>query len=119
MPENYITTQTEKGNISISEDVIATIAATAIAEVDGIAGMSGSAGQELGELIGVKSIAKGIRVGFADDQVLVDAAVLVSQGKSITAVAENAQRAVTAAVEAMTGLKSLVNVQVNGVAFEK
>ena len=119
MPENYITTQTEKGSINISEDVIATIAATAISEVDGIAGMSGSAGQELGELIGVRSIAKGIRIGFEEETVLVDAAILVQQGRSITAIAEQAQKAISAAVESVTGLHSVVNVHVNGVAFDK
>ena len=119
MPENYITTRTEKGSISISEDVIAAIAGTAIAEVDGIAGMSGSAGQELGELIGVHNTAKGIRVSFEEDTVQVDAAVLVQQGKSITAIAEQAQKVVTAAIESVTGLPCAVHIHVTGVAFEK
>ena len=48
-----------------------------------------------------------------------EAAVLVRQGENITAVAEKAQKAVTEAIESTTGLPSIVNIFVAGVAFEK
>jgi len=119
MPDNYISTQTEQGSICISEDVIAAIAADAIAEVDGVAVMSASAGAALGELIGGRNAVKGIRVSFPENTVTVDAAILVHQGKNITAVAQQVQQSVSAALESVTGLKSAVNIHVNGVAFDK
>ena len=119
MPDNYITIADEKGSINISEDVIAVIASNAVAEVDGIAAFSSTSGADLGELIGKKPTAKGVRVSFADDVVCVDLTVMVRFGVSITGVAEKAQRTVSAAVESMTGLRSSVNVRVTGVTFDK
>ena len=119
MPDNYITIADEKGSINISEDVIAVIASNALAEVDGIAAFSSTSGADLGELIGKKTAAKGVRVSFADDVVCVDLTVMVRFGVSITGVAEKAQRAVSAAVESMTGLRSSVNVRVTGITFDK
>ncbi len=119
MPDNYITIPDDKGSINISEDVIAVIAGNAVSEVDGIAAFSNAAGTDLGELIGKKSAAKGIRVSFDEGKVSVDVNVLLRYGASITGVAEKAQRAVSAAVESMTGLQPSVNVRVTGVTFEK
>ena len=119
MPDNYITIADEKGSINISEDVIAVIASNALAEVDGIAAFSSTSGADLGELIGKKTAAKGVRVSFADDVVCVDLTVMVRFGVSITGVAEKAQHAVSAALESMTGLRSSVNVRVTGVTFDK
>ena len=115
MPDTYITIQTEKGSINISEDVITAIALSAISEVEGIAGISGAGG----DLKSKRAASKGIRVSFEGETVTVEAAVLVRQGANITAIAEKGQSAVTAAVESTTGLQSVVNVHVTGVAFEK
>ena len=119
MPETYITIPTEKGSIHIAEDVVAAIAATAAAEVDGVAGMSGSA-PELTELIGGKKpVGRGVHICVEGDEVQVNAAILVSYGQSIAGVADKVQRSVGSAVESMTGLKCVVNVHVAGVAFDK
>ena len=119
MPDTYITIPTEKGTIRISEDVVGAIASTAIAEVDGVAGMSGAGAAELSELIGKRSVSRGVHVSVDQDRVEISAAILVYYGKSISAVAEKVQKAVNTAVESMTGLKCSVNVHVAGVAFEK
>ena len=116
MPETYFTTKTEKGNISISEDVIAAITVAAIAEVEGVAQPPLAAVQEL---VGKRSAAKNIHASFDGETLLVEATIMVRQSASITAVAEKAQRAVAAAVESTTGLRSMVNIHVSGVAFEK
>jgi len=119
MPEAYITIPTEKGSVHIAEDVLAAIAANAAAEVDGVAGMSGGA-PELTEFIGGKKPAsRGVHICVEDDEVQVNAAVLVRYGKNISGVADKVQRAVGSAVESMTGLKCVVNVHVAGVAFDK
>jgi len=119
MPDTYITIPEEKGSINISEDVIAAIAGRAVGEVEGVSAFSNAAGAELGELIGLRCVTKGIRVGFSDDTVIVDVSVMVRFGMNITAVCEKCQKAVASAVDSQTGLKPVVNVRAAGVSFEK
>ena len=54
MGENYISCQLENGSINISEDVVNSMVKTAVAEVEGVAGLSNTAGAELAELIAPK-----------------------------------------------------------------
>ena len=120
MGDNYISCKAENGSINISEDVISTIVRTAITEIDGVAGISNTAGAELAELIGIKTVSKGIKVQIVDDTIKVDAVILVRYGCNIVNVAKEVQNSVTEAVQAITGIdKAEVNVHVSGVAFEK
>ena len=120
MGDNYISCKAENGSINISEDVISTIVLTAITEIDGVAGISNTAGAELAELIGIKTVSKGIKVQIVDDTIKVDAVILVRYGCNIVNVAKEVQNSVTEAVQAITGIdKAEVNVHVSGVAFEK
>ena len=120
MGDNYISCTAENGSINISEDVISTMVRTAITEIDGVAGISNTAGAELAELIGIKTVSKGIKVQIVDDTIKVDAVILVRYGCNIVNVAKEVQNSVTEAVQAITGIdKAEVNVHVSGVAFEK
>jgi len=120
MAENYITCQEDKGSINISEDVVVTMVRAAINEIDGVAGVVGNAGGELGELLGLKSVQRGVKVQFADGVITVDAVIMVRYGSNVVKVAEQVQSAVTAAIESMTGMgEPKVNVHVSGVAFDK
>ena len=120
MGDNYISCKAENGSINISEDVISTLIRTAITEIDGVAGISNTAGAELAELIGIKTVSKGIKVQIVDDTIKVDAVILVRYGCNIVNVAKEVQNSVTEAVQAITGIdKAEVNVHVSGVAFEK
>ena len=120
MGDNYISCKAENGSINISEDVISTMVRTAITEIDGVAGISNTAGAELAELIGIKTASKGIKVQIVDDTIKVDAVILVRYGCNIVNVAKEVQNSVTEAVQAITGIdKAEVNVHVSGVAFEK
>lgn len=119
MAENYITYQEEKGNIHISEDVIAVIVGAAATEVEGVAGLSNTIGVDLVEFLGKKSLQKGIKIQIDEDKVVVDTIIMIRYGYGVTTVAQKVQEAVFAAVESMTGLTVKVNVHVNGVAFEK
>lgn len=58
MAENYITCQGDKGNINISEDVIVSVVRGAITEIDGVAGLANTAGADLAELLGIKTLSK-------------------------------------------------------------
>lgn len=120
MGDNYISCKAENGSINISEDVISTMVRTVITEIDGVAGISNTAGAELAELIGIKTVSKGIKVQIVDDTIKVDAVILVRYGCNIVNVAKEVQNSVTEAVQAITGIdKAEVNVHVSGVAFEK
>jgi len=119
MPDNYISTETEKGNINISEDVIAVMVGAAITEVDGVAGLANTVGNDILEFIGKKNLAKGVKVTLLDEGITIDVLILVTFGCVITEVATKVQTAVSNALEAMTGLSPKVNVHVSGVAFPK
>ncbi|NLH01444.1 MAG: Asp23/Gls24 family envelope stress response protein [Clostridiales bacterium] len=119
MADNYITTETEKGKINISEDVIAVMVGAAITEVEGVDGLANTVGNDILEFIGKKNLSKGVKVTLLEDHITVDVLILVTFGCVITDVAKKVQLAVSNALEAMTGLSSTVNVHVSGVSFPK
>ena len=119
MADTYFTIPDEKGSINISEDVIAAITGNALSELEGIAAFSNTAGSELSELIGKKSISKGIRVCFSESEITIDATILVHFGGNITELSKRAQEAISTAVDSITGVKPVVNIRVAGISFEK
>ena len=120
MNDNYITCQEQLGSINISEDVIYSLVRTTISEVEGVAGLANTAGGELAELIGLKTVTKGVKVQFVDNQVVIDAIITVYYGYSILKVAQDVQEKVTSVVHETTGFeKPQVNVHVSGLAFDK
>ena len=120
MGDNYITCQEEKGSINISEEVINGVVRSAVSEVEGIAGLSNTAGAELAELIGFKTISKGVKVQFIDGKIIVDVIINVVYGCNIMNVAKNVQERVMSIVQATTGIEQAeVNVHVSGIAFDK
>ena len=120
MGENYITCREENGSINISEEVISGMVRAAVAEVDGVAGLSNTAGTEIAELIGLKTLPKGIKVQFVDEKIVVYAIITITYGFNIVDVAKTVQEKVMNAVQAATGIEQAeVNVHVSGIAFEK
>lgn len=123
MAENkeYITQVRSDGAIHISEDVVATIAAAAVTEVDGVCGLSANIGTDLAEMLGKKSLSKGIRMSVGeDDAITIGCNVIAQYGNSVMEVAKAVQDAVSAAIESMTGLKvAAVNVNICGIAMKK
>jgi uncharacterized alkaline shock family protein YloU len=114
--------QTEKaekqGVIKISEEVVATIAGLAAAEVAGIAGMSGGIAGDLVEKLGRKNLSKGIKVDVGEKEANIDLNVIVDYGVNIHEVAVQLQNSVRNAVENMTGLDVVnVNVHIQGLSF--
>lgn len=120
MAENkqYITQIQDNGTVMISEDVIATIVAQAVTDVEGVVGLSVNPVAELVDMIGKKNWGKGMKIAIgADNALTIDCDVLIAYGQSVVVVAEAVQTAVLAAVESMTGVKSItVNVNVCGIA---
>lgn len=120
MAENYITCQEAKGSINISEEVIVSLVKSAVGEVEGVAGLSNAAGAELAELIGIKTVSKGVKVAFEDGTIIIDVIINVCYGSSIVSVAKAVQDKLLSTVESVTGFeKARVNVHVAGISFEK
>ncbi|MCD8017558.1 MAG: Asp23/Gls24 family envelope stress response protein [Oscillospiraceae bacterium] len=119
MSENYITLPQSDGSVNISEEVVAIISAAAISEVEGVAGLSNTAGSDIQDFIGKRSVSKGIKIDFADSAITIDALIMLHYGSGIAAVAAKVQEAVVSAVEAMTGIRPTVNVHITGVVFDK
>lgn len=118
--EKYVSQSDEMGNIHISTDVLAVIAAAAVLEVEGVAGMAAGLSSDMAELVGRKAVAKGVRLTLTQDLLEIDLSVLVKYGYTVPDVAKNVQEAVASAVENTSGLKvNGVNVTVAGVAFPR
>ena len=106
------------GKVVFAEDVVATIASLAAAEVEGVYGLSGSAFEGLGEKLGKKNYTKGIKVEVGTVECAVDMTLSMKYGYRIQDVCQNVQQAVKNAIETMTGLKVVeVNISVTSVVF--
>ena len=116
--KQYITQIQDNGSVMISEDVVATIVSLAVKEVEGVIGLSTKPGADIADMIGKKNWGKGMKISIgADNALTIDCDVLIAYGQSVVAVAEAVQNAVLAAVESMTGVKTItVNVNVCGIA---
>ena len=102
------------------EDVIAAVAVDAVREVEGVAGMMTSMGGVM-DLVDKKNAqkgAKGVKIDMTGAALVLDIYLTVEYGHPIPTVAENAQKAVIGAVEAMTGCSvEAVNIHVGGVTL--
>lgn len=115
--KQYITQQQENGTVMISEDVIATIVANAVRDVDGIVGLSVKPGSDIADMIGKKNWGKGMKITIEqDDSLTVDCNVNVGYGQNIVSVAQSVQEAVASALASAAGITSAtVNVNVCGI----
>lgn len=116
--KQYIQQPQEGGNIMISEDVIGSIVAQAIKEVEGVIGLSTKPGADIAEFIGKKNWAKGIKVEVDEDnRVDIDCNVVLRYGQNVVTTAGAIQIAIYKAVEDITGIKvSSVNVNICEIA---
>lgn len=106
------------GKVVFAEDVVATIASLAAAEVDGVYGMSGTTFEGIGEKLGKKNYTKGIKVEVGTVECAVDMTLIVKYGYRIQEVCQKVQQSVKNAIETMTGLHVVeVNIAVNSVVF--
>ena len=110
--------QEDTNTVKIANDVVATIAGIAAADIEGVAGMSGNMVSGLSQMLGKKQLTKGVKVEINDNEVTIDISIVVEYGRKIPEVAGAIQEAVTTAVGDMTGLTvTAVNVHVTGVQF--
>ncbi len=108
------------GDYRVQDEVIASIAGLAAAEVEGVAGLGGGLALGLGEVLGARQAGRGVRVEIGTREAAVDVYLQVVYGVRIPVVAQRVQEAVKRAVESMTGLRVVeVNVHVQGVDFSR
>jgi len=106
----------ELGRITISEEVITTIAGLAVAEVKGLGEMKGSLADQVARVFGGRG--KGIETKLEDDTVRFKMRVSLQYGQPIPQVAQKIQETVARRVEEMTGLRvSGVDVYVQEIQF--
>ena len=117
--KEYWTAASDQGSVRISEDVIASIAAIAASETEGVGNLYSGIGTNVAEFLGKKSLAKGVKVVFHGDLVEVEVSLLAQYGYNICEVSKNVQSAVRSSIQSMTGMRtSAVNINVGGVSFE-
>ena len=112
--------EAEGGRIIFADDVVATIAALAVSDVEGVSAMTGGMVEGITEMLGKKNLTKGVKVEVGQEEAAVDVSVSIRYGFKIREVCENIQIAAKNAIETMTGLRVVeVNVYVQSVTFEQ
>lgn len=105
--------------VVFANDVIATIAGLAAADVKGVVSLSGGVMEGFSEMLGKKSLTKGVKVEVGTEEVAADVSIVVQYGFKIQDVCAEVQKSVRKSVETMTGLRVVeVNVYVQEISFE-
>ena len=111
--------EAEGGRIIFADEVVATIAALAVSDVDGVSSLSGGVVEGITEMFGKKNVTKGVKVEVGTEEAAVDVSVSIKYGYKIKEVCEKIQQAIKSAIETMTGLRVVeINVFVQSVVFE-
>lgn len=106
----------ELGSVRVADGVIAVIAGLAATEVSGISAVSGNITNELMSRVGMKNLAKGVRVEVTGQKVKVAVSLIIDYGVNIPATCGKVQERVKSTIENMTGLTVTdVNVRIAGV----
>ena len=115
--KQYVTQTQENGSVLISEDVITTIVAHAVEEVEGVVGLNVKPGADIIEMVGKKGWGKGLKITIGEEDVLsIDCNINVAYGQSVVSVANAVQESVINALESMAGVQiAAVNVNVCGI----
>jgi uncharacterized alkaline shock family protein YloU len=108
-----------QGGVRVANEVIASIAAMAAGEVDGVAGMDEANARHFGDWLSRQSAHRGVRVRVdAERAIHLELFLQVRSSAVVPGVAEAVQANVVEAVERMLGLEvAAVDVFVSSVAF--
>ena len=110
----------ELGKVQISEEVVASIAALSVKEVEGVHSTVGSITNELVGKLGVKNISKGVKAVIEGENVMIDMNINMRFGYNIFSQCTLLQDKVKETVYNMTGLTvKEVNLRVVDVVKDK
>ena len=106
----------ENGGIFISNDVIASIAANAAKDIEGVSGFALKTGTRTA---GAADSAKAVKVLSQDNDVKIQIGIRVKNGVNLQTVSMAIQRSIKNAVQSMTGkVVTKVNVAMQGIDFD-
>lgn len=113
-------TETATGSVRVANEVIASIAAMAAAEIDGVAGMDEASARHFGDWLKRQTAHRGVRVLVDPEKSIhLEVFLAVRSGVLLADVAEKVQANVVEAVERMLALDvAEVNVYVSSIAFD-
>ncbi|MBQ2453312.1 MAG: Asp23/Gls24 family envelope stress response protein [Lachnospiraceae bacterium] len=116
----YTLDSSSAGEVKVADEVVASIAALAAGEVEGVSGTTGSIGQKLMKTVGMRSgSGSGVRVDIAGNMVRVDLALVMRYGYNVMETCRKVQDKVKSAIENMTGLNVTdVNIRITSVTNE-
>lgn len=107
------------GFIQIADDVVSSIAALAVLEVEGVSRLQGNITMDIAPRLGKKTLAKAVKVTYNESSVSVDVIFEAKFGYNLVEVSREVQEKVKASLFTMTGLSvSSVNVRIYGVDME-
>ena len=106
------------GTVKIADDVVASIAAFAALEVDGVVSLAGGFDADAIAAGSMKKLGKALKVEVGKEGVKVDIALVVAYGSSIPQISTTVQDKIVSAIENMTGLTVVsVNVRIAGMTM--
>ena len=104
------------GDVVIANEVLAIIAGIAATEVEGLHSMDGGWSGQFISKLGIKDLARGVKVQVREGEVKVDLSLNMEYGYAIPKVSDLVQDKVSASINNMTGLNvSEVNIRISGV----
>ena len=104
------------GDVVIANEVLAIIAGIAATEVEGVHSMDGGWSGQFISKLGIKDLARGVKVQVREGEVKVDLSLNIEYGYAIPKVSDLVQDKVSASINNMTGLNvSEVNIRISGV----
>mgnify|MGYP000979264501 FL=1 len=112
----------EFGHVSISDDVIASVAGGAAVSCYGIIGMASKNQVKDGitEILGKENYSKGIIVKKDDGKLVIDLYIIVMYGTKISEIANNVQSSVKYQIEKTLGVKvDEINIYIQGIKVNK
>ena len=110
----------ELGNVTVSKEVVAIIAALETIKTKGVVGITSGHRGKSPSVLSRKDLAKGVEVWMKPGEVAITIPIITAYEVGIFKVAEEVQRRVKNAVCSMTGLKvPKVNVNVHGIKFKE
>ena len=110
------------GHVSISDDVIASVAGGAAVSCYGIIGMASKNQVKDGitEILRKENYAKGIVVKKDEEKLVIDLYIIVMYGTKISEIANNVQSSVKYQIEKTLGVKvNAINIYIQGIKVNK
>lgn len=115
-----LTNIADMGQVQISNEVVTIIAGLAATEVKGVASMAGNITNGLVSRLGIKNLAKGVKIAIENDVVKVYLTLNLDYGVSIPKTCQKVQEKVKSSIENMTGLTvSDIDIKIASVKMEE